>query len=112
MTRHQGTERPDHLDQPRRQADFLFGLTQRGTNQIGIFRIPSATRERHLAAVRGQTTGAQGQYDFRLVATGERNQYRRFGEAAVGLQKTRAVAAHAVEQFVQHEDSQPLFLFR
>ncbi|MCY1378279.1 hypothetical protein D9M69_658970 [compost metagenome] len=97
MTRHQRTQRPDNLDQPRRQADFLFGLTQRGANQIEVFRIATTARKSHFAAVGGQPAGAQGQHHFRLVAAGDRDQNRRLGEAAVGLQKARTVAANALE---------------
>ncbi|MNZ98462.1 hypothetical protein D3C78_1177450 [compost metagenome] len=95
-------ERTDHLDQTGRQPHFLLRLAQGGADQVLVLGIAPPAGEGHFATVGGQTAGAQGQHQLRVVAAGDRHQHRRFGEVAIAGQGSGAMGLHALAQFVQH----------
>lgn len=99
--RDQGAQRPDHFHQARRQGDLLLRLAQGGAHQVGIFRVAPPAGEGDLAAMGGQTGGAQGQHQLRIVAAGDGHQHGRLGEALVGIQLAGAVRLDALAQLVE-----------
>ena len=80
MPRDQGAQRPDHFHQARRQGDLLLRLAQGGAHQVGVFRVAPPAGEGDLAAMGGQTGGAQGQHQLRIVAAGDGHQHGRLGK--------------------------------
>lgn len=86
MQRNQRAERADHFHQPRRQADFFFGFTERGEHQVRVFRVATATGKGHFATMCGQALGAQGKDQFGRFAAGNGQKNRRFREPPVGFQ--------------------------
>ncbi len=103
--RHQRAERADDLHQAGRQAHLLLRLAQGGKGQVGVGGIATAAREGHFATVGGQAAGAQGQHQLRVVTAGQRHQHGRLRVLPVGLQDAWTVAAHALQELVEHDDS-------
>ena len=93
----QRTERADHFDQPRRQADFFFGFAQGGENQVGVFGVAAPAGEGDFAAMGRQPAGTQGQNQLGLVTAGDGHQHRGFGKTLIGLQCAWGVVAYSMQ---------------
>ncbi|MNI44171.1 hypothetical protein D3C73_985340 [compost metagenome] len=97
MQADQRTERADHLDQPRWQADFFLGFTQGGENQVGVFGVAATTGEGDFAAMGRQAAGTQGQHQLGFVTAGDGHQHRGLGKTTIGLQCAWSVVTNPMQ---------------
>ncbi|MNL88920.1 hypothetical protein D3C87_2189400 [compost metagenome] len=54
----QRTQRADHFDQPRRQADFFFSFAQGGEHQVRVFGVAATAGKRDFATMGRKPAGA------------------------------------------------------
>ncbi|MNG16821.1 hypothetical protein D3C84_1007620 [compost metagenome] len=93
----QGTQRADHFDQPRWQADFFLGFAQGGEHKVRVFGVAATTGESDFATMGRQPAGAQGQNQFRFITASDGHQDRGLGKTLVGFQCAWDVVAYSMQ---------------